>query len=89
MKHVSLKSMMPACCCLELTIFDPVVGVIQTDSNYIKYLISVEVYECTFISLHVDVRMCLIVMRLIVLCLIVLCLTVFDSTIFCCVCYRV
>ena len=57
MKHVSLKSMMPACCCLELTIFDPVVGVIQTDSNYIKYLISVEVYECTFISLYVDERL--------------------------------
>ena len=64
MIHVSLKSVMPACCCLELTIFDPVVGVIQTDSNYIEYLISVEVYECTFISLYVDERLFLIVVCL-------------------------
>ena len=83
MIHVSLKSVMPACCCLDLTLFDPVVGVIQTDSNYIKYLISVEVYECTFISLHVDVRLCLIVMRLIVMRFIVVCLIVFDSMTFC------
>ena len=83
MIHVSLKSMMPSCCCLELTLFDPVVGMIQTDSNYIKYLISVEVYECTFISLHVDVRLCLIVMRLIVMRFIVVCLIVFDSMTFC------